>query len=125
MSVVTFLEMRDALVALLGGRGMGPSEVGELAEYLLGFFGYGTEVVDNVLRPDDRDVFYMLEEEGLLGTRQEEVLVTPGKLWRLHYWILRVDRVKDALQEAQEEGEEYEALYKGMADDVWVRRQAS
>ncbi len=64
---------------------MGTSEVGELAEYLLGFFGYGTEVVDNVLRPNDRDVFYMLEEEGLLGTRQEEVLVTPGKLWRLHY----------------------------------------
>jgi hypothetical protein len=125
LSVVTFREMRETLVALLGRRGMGPSEVGELAEYLLGFFGYGTEVVDNVLRPADRDVFYMLEEEGLLGTRQEEVLVTPGKLWRLHYWILRVDRVKRALREAGDEGEEVEALYQGMADEVWVRRQAS
>ncbi len=125
MSVVTFREMRETLVVLLGRRGMGPNEVGELAEYLLGFFGYGTEVVDNVLRPDDRDVFYMLEEEGLLGTRQEEVLVTPGKLWRLHYWILRVDRVKHALQEGGDEAEGHEALYENMADEVWVRRQAS
>ncbi|MDX1534723.1 MAG: DUF6015 family protein [Thermoplasmata archaeon] len=125
LSVVTFSEMRDVLVALLGRRGMGPHEIAELAEYLLGFFGYGTEVVDNVLQPDDRDVFYMLEEEGLLGTRQEEVLVTPGKLWRLHYWILRVDRVKHALKEGQDEGKGYEALYEGMADEVWVRRQAS
>ncbi|MFQ5986517.1 MAG: DUF6015 family protein [Thermoplasmata archaeon] len=125
MSVVTFREMREALVAVLGRKGMGPHEVGELAEYLLGFFGYGTEVVDNVLQPADRDVFYMLEEEGLLGTRQEEVLVTPGKLWRLHYWILRVDRVKNALQDGRDETKEYEDLYGSIADEVWVRRQAS
>lgn len=125
MSVVTFREMREVLVALLGRKGMGPNEVGELAEYLLGFFGYGTEIVDNILQPDDRDVFYMLEEEGLLGTRQEEVLVTPGKLWRLHYWILRVDRVKKALEAGGDETEEYEDLYEDIADEVWVRRQAS
>ncbi|MCJ2531217.1 MAG: hypothetical protein LN413_02710 [Candidatus Thermoplasmatota archaeon] len=125
MSVVTFREMQETLVALLGRQVMGPDEVGELAEYLLGFFGYGTEVVDNVLQPDDRDVFYMLEEEGLLSTRQEEVLVTPGRLWRLHYWILRVDHVKRALQKAGDEAEEHEVLYENMADEVWVRRQAS
>lgn len=125
MSVITFQEMRDALVALLGRKGMGPDEVGELAEYLLGFFGYGTEVVDNILQPEDRDVFYMLEEEGLLSTRQEEVLVTPGKLWRLHYWILRVDRVKDALEDGHQETEGYEDLYDSIADEVWVRRGAS
>ncbi len=125
LSVVTFREMQETLVALLGRQVMGPDEVGELAEYLLGFFGYGTEVVDNVLQPDDRDVFYMLEEEGLLSTRQEEVLVTPGRLWRLHYWILRVDHVKRALQKAGDEAEEHEVLYENMADEVWVRRQAS
>lgn len=122
---MTFREMRDALVAVLGRKGMGTHEVGELAEYLLGFFGYGTEVVDNVLQPDDRDVFYMLEEEGLLSTRQEEVLVTPGKLWRLHYWVLRVDRLKDAMQDGREEKEEYKALYDSIADEVWVRRGAA
>ncbi|MFQ6012252.1 MAG: DUF6015 family protein [Thermoplasmata archaeon] len=125
MSVVTYREMREALVAVLGRKGMSPPEVGELAEYLLGFFGYGTEVVDNILRPEDRDVFYMLEEEGLLGTRQEEVLITPGKLWRLHYWILRVDRVREALRDGREEKEEYQALYDSVAEEVWVRREAS
>src|SRR3972149_4811126 len=58
------------------------------------FFGHESEVIDNRLEVDDRDVFYMLEEEGLLGTRQEEIHIRRGKLWRIHYWILRVDRVK-------------------------------
>lgn len=124
MSVLTYEELRDALRALLGQRGMPTEEVGKLAEYLLGFFGYGTEIVDNVLQSEDRDVFYMLEEEGLLSTRQEEVLLAPGKLWRLHYWVLRADRVRAALHVREEEGEGYEALYDSVPLEVWVRRTA-
>lgn len=100
---------------------MGPRETSQVAEYLLGFFGYGTEVIDNVLQPEDRDVFYMLEEEGLLSTRQEEVMVTRGKLWRIHYWILRVDKMRQALVNVKEDGEDYQALYEGISEEVWTR----
>lgn len=100
---------------------MGPEEISEVAEYLLGFFGYGTEVIDNVLQPEDRDVFYMLEEEGLLGTRQEEVLVTRGKLWRIHYWVLKVDQMKQALVEMKGSEEDYQALYDDISEEVWAR----
>lgn len=103
---------------------MGEQEVVQITEYLLGFFGYGTEVVDNLLESTDRDVFYMLEEEGLLSTRQEEVLLAPGKLWRLHYWILRIDRVKDILAASEEETETFQALYDSVAEEVWARRPA-
>ena len=36
-----------------------------LADYLMSFFGFQTEAIDNNLDVADRDVFYMLEEEGL------------------------------------------------------------
>jgi hypothetical protein len=121
LTVITFQELRDALNAVLGPKGMGPEEAAQVAEYLLGFFGYGTEVIDNVLQPEDRDVFYMLEEEGLLGTRQEEVLVTRGKMWRIHYWVLRVDRMRKALQGVKKSEMDYQALYDNVAEEVWVR----
>jgi hypothetical protein len=124
VTVLTFSELKGALRALLGPKGMTAQEAADLAEYLLGFFGFGSEVVDNALQPDDRDVFYMLEEEGLLGTRQEEVLLAPGKLWRLHYWTLRKDRIAAALEETEEEGEGYEDLYDSVPMEVWVRRAA-
>lgn len=121
MSVVTYEELREALRATLGSKGMGSEEVGQVAEYLLGFFGYGTEVIDNVLQPEDRDVFYMLEEAGLLSTRQEEVLVTRGKMWRIHYWILRVDRMQEALEAIREPKDEYQDLYDSISEEIWAR----
>ncbi len=121
MTVVTYEDLRDALRATLGPRGMGPEEVSQVAEYLLGFFGYGTEVIDNVLQPEDRDVFYMLEEEGLLSTRQEEVLVTRGKMWRIHYWVLRVDRMREALEALREPKDEYQDLYDSISEEMWAR----
>lgn len=100
---------------------MGPDEVSQVAEYLLGFFGFGTEVIDNVLQPEDRDVFYMLEEEGLLSTRQEEVMVTRGKMWRIHYWVLRVDRMQEALEALREPRDEYQDLYDSISEEIWAR----
>ena len=59
----------------------------------MSFFGFTDQVIDNRLTSEDRDVFYMLEEEGFLTTRQEEVHLKKGKLWRIHYWILKKDQI--------------------------------
>src|SRR2546425_8293321 len=92
MPVVSMSELRAALRATVGKRGMTEEDVCALADYLISFFGFDSEVIDNRLDMDDRDVFYMLEEAGLLGTRQEEIHIKKGKLWRIHYWILRTKR---------------------------------
>ena len=94
MPIVSFSEVRDALRATVGQRGMSEESILALADYLISFFGFETEVIDNRLDVDDRDVFYTLEEEGLVGTRQEEVFLKKGKLWRIHYWVLRTERIK-------------------------------
>src|SRR3989442_15853170 len=94
MPVVTMSETVAALRATVGKRGMAEEDLRALADYLMSFFGFETEAIDNNLDVADRDVFYMLEEEGLLTTRQEEVMIKKGKMWRIHYSILPVQRVK-------------------------------
>src|SRR2546427_12812673 len=98
MPVVTMSEMVAALRATVGKRGMPEEDLRALADYLMSFFGFETEAIDNNLDVADRDVFYMLEEEGLLTTRQEEVMIKKGKMWRIPYLILRVEPVKALAQ---------------------------
>ncbi len=123
MPIVLMSEVVAALRATLGKRGMPEEEIRILAEYLLSFFGFETEVIDNNLDVADRDVFYMLEEEGLLGTRQEEVLIKKGKTWRIHYWVLRVDRIKQLAKGAgTRPTQDAFAVYDDVPDDVWARQ---
>ena len=68
MTVVSVLEMELALKNTLGKKGMKNEDLKKLAEYIAGFFGYAGSVIDNRLASEDRDIFYMLEEEGLLTT---------------------------------------------------------
>ncbi len=123
MPIVLMSEVIAALRATLGKRGMPEPELRILAEYLLSFFGFETEVIDNNLDVADRDVFYMLEEEGLLGTRQEEVLIKKGKTWRIHYWVLRVDRIKRLAKAVRgPQANEGFAVYDSVPAEVWARQ---
>ena len=89
----------------------------------MSFFGFETEAIDNNLDVADRDVFYMLEEEGLLTTRQEEVMIKKGKMWRIHYWILRVERIKTLSKPQRPKAEASAfAVYDDLPDDIWNRQ---
>jgi len=124
---LTVVSMDDVVMALrntLGKKGMAESDIKRLAEYLMSFFGYTSEVIDNRLTSEDRDVFYMLEEEGLLTTTQEEVHLKKGKLWRIHYWILKNDqilRLARQSEEAQKHTDDSFAIYDEISEEVWNR----
>lgn len=122
MALVTLNELRKALKKTMGQKGMEEEDIGKLADYLLSVFGYSEEVVDNRLTMEERDVFYMLEEEGLLTTRQEEVHLKKGKLWRIHYWILKTDYIKKlSSAEKKENGVDYKDVYSKVSEDIWSR----
>jgi len=122
MVVVNIQEMREALRKTLGKKGMSEEDVRKLADYLFSFFGYNQEVTDNRLTMDERDVFYMLEEEGLLTTRQEEVRLKKGKLWRIHYWVLKIDYIKKLAQPKKDkEKADYHEVYDKVSEDIWSR----
>ena len=126
MTVVTMQQVERALKKTVGRKGMSDQELKNLAEYLMSFFGYADEVIDNRLTSEDRDVFYMLEEEGLLTTTQEEVLLKKGKLWRIHYWILKKDQIiRLAVQDEAGAEVHVEAaeVYDQVSDEEWARHR--
>lgn len=123
MPVVMMSEVVSALRATVGKRGMSEEDLRTLADYLMSFFGFETEAIDNNLDVADRDVFYMLEEEGLLTTRQEEILIRKGKMWRIHYWILRVERIKELAKPVRGKAVvDAFAVYDDLPDDLWTRQ---
>src|SRR5512136_338263 len=128
MTVVTMQQVELALKKTVGRKGMSDQEIKNLADYLMSFFGYTDEVIDNRLTSEDRDVFYMLEEEGLLTSTQEEVLLKKGKLWRIHYWILKKDQII-RLANSEEEGvavkDEAAQVYDQVSDEEWARHKSS
>jgi hypothetical protein len=121
--IVTIDKVKKVLEKTIGKKGIGAEEIDHLANYLMNFFGYGEYVIDNVLSSEDRDVFYMLEEEGILKTSREEINLLKGKVWRIHYWILRKREILKAAQEkekAEPHVEEF-SIYKEISDEVWSR----
>lgn len=125
--VVTYDILRKALGKILKRRGMEEQEINALAMYLLSFFGFSDEIIDNILDTDDRDVFYMLEEEGILTTSREESYTVRGKAWRIHYWIMRkreiLELAKDAppAQGDQGKGPGEFGVYDEVDPRVWAR----
>jgi len=128
MTVVTMQQVEAALKKTVGRKGMSDVEIKSLADYLMSFFGYTDEVIDNRLTSEDRDVFYMLEEEGLLTSTQEEVLLKKGKLWRIHYWILKKDQIIRLAQQTEEgaqKKDEAAEVYEQVSDEEWARHKVA
>lgn len=127
MSVVTMRQVELALKRTVGKKDdMSDEEIKNLAEYVMSFFGYTDEVIDNRLTSEDRDVFYMLEEVGLVTTTHEEVLIKKGKLWRIHYWILKKDQIARLAATAGATVEDVECardVYEELSDEQWARHR--
>ncbi|MEM2838968.1 MAG: DUF6015 family protein [Thermoplasmata archaeon] len=122
MVIVSIKQLEAALSKALADQNLTKERITQIAEKMLDLFGYSDQVVDNRLTPEDRDLFYMLEEAGLLTTIEEDVQVEKGKTWRIYYWVLKKDQVQRLAQEATATGQEQapEAdIYENIADDVW------
>jgi len=126
VTVVTMDDMVKALANTMGKKGMSREDQEKLAEWILSFFGYTDEVIDNKLTSEDRDVFYWLEEEGFLTTTQEEVHLKKGKLWRIHYWILKKDQILRIAHQCEDDicgPDDPSAVYNNMDDEMWKARE--
>jgi hypothetical protein len=116
-------ELRRAIDQTLVAHGkIPPEESGKVARMILGYFGLHDSVLDNKLTSDDRDQFYRLEEEGLLSSEEEDATVARGKTWRIHYWLLKKDRIREVGEPgARESPAGPEQVYKDMTDRDWRR----
>src|SRR5690554_5997169 len=93
---VTVDELASAIKNGTGddSREMEEEQAYQLALHVLNFFGYSDRIIDNILEPEDRDAFYMLEDAGILTTEREETTLYDGREWRIHYWLFRKSRIE-------------------------------
>ena len=90
MNIITLNDLSRAIANRVG---VGIDEAKRDAGFVLDIFGFDDRVIDNVLDPEDRQLFYILEEEGMLTTEREETTLYDGREWRTHYWMLRKETI--------------------------------
>ena len=124
MTVITVQDVERALMNTLGKKGMEEKEVKKLAEYVMNFFGFEDTISDNLLKAKDRDVFYTLQDVGILTTFQDQITIKKGKIWRIHYWVLKKREILKLanLTDEVESKEDY-AIYDEISNDVWTRNK--
>jgi hypothetical protein len=109
----------------------------EYSELLLNHFGFDDRIIDKPLDEETRDVFYMLEDEGILSTLREtdSALMSVDKDgksifkvdWRTHYWVLKKNVIWQIIEEdaktksaTKDIIESYDALYEKAFDDYAI-----
>ena len=76
--------LEDLQMAIANRIGIPEEEAHRDANFVMDIFGFDDRVIDNVLEPEDRQLFYILEEEGMLTTEREETTLYDGREWRTH-----------------------------------------
>ncbi len=122
---ITVDDLTRAIKNSIDRTGMKEEEARAMATHVLNFFGYSERIIDNVLEPEDRDAFYMLEDSGILTTEREETTLYDGREWRIHYWMFRKDRIFELVeaQRAKEEAEAGQTIYDDVPEDFWATRR--
>ncbi len=126
MEPITLETLARAIMVSEDGFDMSFEDAREMGLHILNFFGYSGRIIDNVLEPQDRDLFYMMEDRELLVTEREETTLYDGREWRIHYWIMCTDRILSLAKEGKQryiptEDDEILALYDEMPEELWQR----
>ena len=123
-STLTLEELTVAIRNGIDKEGMPDEQAKEMAQHILNFFGYSERIIDNILEPEDRDAFYMLEDTGILTTEREETTLYDGREWRIHYWLFRKERIHELIDgKAAIEGDAAAdiSVYDELGEEAWHR----
>ena len=123
--IVTLNRLTEAIVNSYKEHNMSKEDARNMAYHVLNFFGFGDRIVDNILEPEDRDLFYMLEDFGLLVTEREETTLYDGREWRIHYWLMKKNVIYNMsdLKDGNRSEDERECfnVYEDIPDEAWYR----
>ena len=127
MRVVTLSLLTNTLSRLLQ---IGREDANKYAQIVMNFFGYEDCIIDNLLTPQERRLFYRLERHGILSSIREETTLYNGNPWRIHYWRLEREKILDGMNGKKQEQpkgieQQYEDLYANIPKDAWIERHYS
>jgi len=106
----------------------------KIASFIMDAFGFENRIIDNILKPDERQLFYMLEAEGFLTTGRERSRLHDGREWMTHYWQLQHAQIrhfsthKKKIFINQSTGNKKQSrktpsIYSSLSDDLWLSRK--
>ena len=124
-NVLTVQQLSSAIMKSIDRQDIQPEAANQLATHVMNFFGYNDTIIDNILEPEDRDAFYMLEDLGLLMTEREETTLYDGREWRIHYWLFRKDKIDNLVGDVElghVEEDELSSVYDEIPEDIWSAR---
>lgn len=120
--------LEDLQMAISNRIGIPEEDAERDANFVMDIFGFDDRVIDNVLEPEDRQLFYILEEEGMLTTEREETTLYDGREWRTHYWLFKKDAIKGMSEKEREmrrlkrSTPTEEDVYNQMPSELWGQR---
>ena len=94
-------------------------EAMDLAERVLSYFGFTNVIIDNVIAPADRKLFYRLHDAGLLQSYAESLVLQNGRTWRIFYWEISDDDVGRILM--RKKGKPKDGTYSKLPAEYWSR----
>ena len=124
-NVLTVEQLSNAIMKSIDRQDIQPEAANQLATHVMNFFGYNDAIIDNILEPEDRDAFYMLEDLGLLMTEREETTLYDGREWRIHYWLFRKDKIDQLVTDGEaldSDDDEMSSVYDEIPEDIWSTR---
>ena len=123
-ATLTVEHLTKAIKNSIDKQGMPEEEARAMAQHVMNFFGYSERIIDNVLEPEDRDAFYMLEDAGILTTEREETTLYDGREWRIHYWMFHKERISELIYgrgRSLDNLDDGVTVYDDIPDDIWSR----
>ena len=131
MHIITLEIMQQAIEHKIG---LNAFRAKKIATFIMDAFGYETRIIDNILNSDERQIFYMLEGEGILSTSREQSRLYDGRAWMTHYWQLNTAAIiyysghirqtqdKKQLTE-QKKARNPSNIYNTLSEEKWLTRK--
>lgn len=131
MAIVTIRDLSTAIAKRLN---LARGEAERYAQTVIDFFGFEDRIIDNMLTQEERQMFYHLHEKGIISSQREEVILSTGQPWRIHYWclerkfILKLSHEEPSQQTKQKKEliplpTRYEEIYSSVPSDLWGTRK--
>jgi hypothetical protein len=131
---ITIITLEVLTKAIANRTGIDIEEARRNAGFVLDVFGFNDRVIDNILDYEDRQLFYILEEEGMLATDHEDTILYDGREWRTHYWILKKKTIlryaknknsnsKDTISDKPVWDISSVGIYGSLTEEAWATRK--
>ena len=131
MIIITMKIMTEAIKNKLN---ISEQKAHKIATFVMDAFGFENRIIDNILKPDERQLFYMLEAEGFLTTGRERTRLHDGREWMTHYWQLRNaviqlyangGRIEPIITKKEKIKEKITPtnIYTTLSEEIWLTRK--